>query len=175
MVSTALVFLMTPGLALFYGGMVRGKNVLSVLMQSFVAAGLVSVLWIVVGYSLAFGPDHGGVIGDFSWVGLNGVSIYHGDGHYVQTVPHMLFMLFQMTFAIITPALVSGAIVERMKFSAYFLFLDALVAAYLCPAGPHDLGLRRPARHDRPRPCPGLSPAGPLSKRPPESPPWLWR
>jgi Amt family ammonium transporter len=123
MLSTALVFLMTPGLALFYGGMVRGKNVLSVLMQSFVAAGLVSVLWIVVGYSLAFGPDHGGVIGDFSWAGLNGVSIYRGDGHYVQTVPHMLFMLFQMTFAIITPALISGAVVERMKFSAYFLFL----------------------------------------------------
>ena len=123
MLSTALVFLMTPGLALFYGGMVRGKNVLSVLMQSFVAAGLVSVLWIVVGYSLAFGPDHGGVIGDFSWAGLNGVSIYHGDGQYVQTVPHMLFMLFQMTFAIITPALISGAVVERMKFSAYFLFL----------------------------------------------------
>ena len=123
MLSTALVFLMTPGLALFYGGMVRGKNVLSVLMQSFVAAGLVSVLWILVGYSLAFGPDHGGLIGDFSWVGLKGVSIYQGDGHYVQTVPHMLFMLFQMTFAIITPALISGAVVERMKFSAYFLFL----------------------------------------------------
>ncbi len=123
LLSTALVFLMTPGLALFYGGMVRGKNVLSVLMQSFVAAGLVSVVWIVAGYSLAFGPDHGGLIGDFSWAGLNGVSIYHGDGHYVQTVPHMLFMLFQMTFAIITPALVSGAVVERMKFSAYVLFL----------------------------------------------------
>lgn len=123
LLSTALVFLMTPGLALFYGGMVRSKNVLSVLMQSFVAAGLVSVLWILAGYSLAFGPDHGGIIGDFSWIGLNGVSIYRGDGHYVQTVPHMLFMLFQMTFAIITPALISGAIVERMKFSAYFLFL----------------------------------------------------
>ena len=123
MIATALVFLMTPGLALFYGGMVRGKNVLSVLMQSFVAAGVVSVLWIVIGYSLAFGPDHGGLIGDFSWAGLNGVSIYHGDGHYVRTVPHMLFMLFQMTFAIITPALISGAIAERMKFSAYFLFL----------------------------------------------------
>ena len=123
LLSTALVMLMTPGLALFYGGMVRGKNVLSVLMQSFVSAGLVSVIWITVGYSLAFGPDHGGVIGDFSWAGLRGVSIFHGDGHYVQTVPHMLFMLFQMTFAIITPALISGAVVERMKFSSYVLFL----------------------------------------------------
>ena len=123
LLSTALVFLMTPGLALFYGGMVRGKNVLSVLMQSFVAAGLVSVVWIIAGYSLAFGPDHGGLVGDFSWAGLKGVSIYHGDGHYVRTVPHMLFMLFQMTFAIITPALVSGAVVERMKFSAYVLFI----------------------------------------------------
>ena len=123
LLSTALVFLMTPGLAFFYGGMVRGKNVLSVLMQSFVAAGLVSVVWIIAGYSLAFGPDHGGLVGDFSWAGLTGVSIYHGDGHYVRTVPHMLFMLFQMTFAIITPALVSGAVVERMKFSAYVLFI----------------------------------------------------
>lgn len=123
LISTALVFLMTPGLALFYCGMVRGKNVLSVLMQSFVAAGLVSVIWILVGYSLAFGPDHGGVIGDFSWAGLNGVSIFQSDPHYAGTIPHMLFMLFQMTFAIITPALISGAIVERMKFSAYFLFL----------------------------------------------------
>ena len=92
-------------------------------MQSFVSAGLVSVLCITVGYSLAFGPDHGRVIGDFSWAGLRGVSSFHGDGHYVQTVPHMLFMLFQMAFAIITPALVSGAIVERMKFSSYVLFL----------------------------------------------------
>lgn len=123
LVSTALVFLMTPGLALFYGGMVRRKNVLSVLMQSFVAAGLVSILWILVGYSLAYGPDHGGIIGDFSWAGLNRVSIFHSDAHYAPTIPHMLFMLFEMTFAIITPALISGAIVERMKFSAYFLFI----------------------------------------------------
>lgn len=123
MLSTALVFFMTPGLALFYAGLVRGKNVLSVLMQSFVAAGLVSVLWVLVGYSLAFGPDHGGIIGDFSWVGLNGVSMYAPDAEYAPTVPHLLFMMFQMMFAIITPALISGAIVERMKFSAYFLFL----------------------------------------------------
>ncbi|MDQ2800956.1 MAG: ammonium transporter [Armatimonadota bacterium] len=123
MISAALVLLMTPGLAFFYGGLVRGKNVLSVLMQSFVACGLVSVAWVLVGYSLAFGPDHGGVIGDFSWAGLNGVSTWTANEHYAATIPHLLFMVYQMMFAIITPALISGAIVERMKFSAYFLFL----------------------------------------------------
>ena len=123
LLATALVFFMTPGLALFYCGMVRSKNVLSVLMQSFVAAGLISVLWILVGYSLAFGPDHGGVIGDLSWAGLRSVSMYTPNTDYSPTVPHQLFMLYQMMFAIITPALISGAVVERMKFSAYFLFI----------------------------------------------------
>ena len=123
LLATALVFFMTPGLALFYGGLVRGKNVLSVLMQSFVAAGLVSVLWVLVGYSLAFGPDHGGVIGDLSWAGLRGVSMYAPNPDYAPTVPHQVYMLYQMMFAIITPALISGAVVERMKFSAYFLFI----------------------------------------------------
>jgi Amt family ammonium transporter len=124
LISAALVLLMTPGLALFYGGMVRGKNVLSVLMQSFLACGLVSIIWVLVGYSLAFGPDHFGVIGDLSWCGLNNVSMYHPDPYgYAPTIPHLLFMIFQMTFAIITPALVSGAIVERMKFSSYFVFI----------------------------------------------------
>lgn len=123
LLATSLVFFMTPGLALFYGGMVRAKNVLSVLMQSFVAAGLVSVLWVLVGYSLAFGPDHGGVIGDLSWAGLRGVSMYTPNADYAPAIPHLLFMLFQMMFAIITPALISGAIVERMKFSSYVLFI----------------------------------------------------
>lgn len=123
LLATALVFFMTPGLALFYAGMVRSKNVLSVLMQSFVAAGLISVLWVLVGYSLAFGPDHGGIIGDFSWAGLRGVSLSVPNPDYAPTIPHGLFMLFQMMFAIITPALISGAVVERMKFSAYFLFI----------------------------------------------------
>lgn len=156
LLSTALVFLMTPGLALFYGGMVRGKNVLSVLMQSFVAAGLVSVVWIIAGYSLAFGPDHGGLVGDFSWAGLTGVSIYHGDGHYVRTVPHMLFMLFQMTFAIITPALVSGAVVERMKFSAYVLFILLWSLLIYAPLAHMMWGAGRPSGNDRPCPCAGL-------------------
>ena len=124
MISSALVLLMTPGLAIFYAGMVRGKNVLSVLMQSFVAAGIVSILWAMVGYSLAFGPDHGGIIGDFTWAGLRGVSMYHADPYgYAPTIPHLLHMVFQMTFAIITPALIAGAFAERMKFSAALLFM----------------------------------------------------
>lgn len=123
LISAALVLLMTPGLALFYAGMVRGKNVLSVLMQSFVACGIVSIVWALVGYSLAFGPDHFGIIGDLSWIGLNNVSMYSPNADYAPTIPHLLFMIFQMTFAIITPALISGAIVERMKFSSYFLFI----------------------------------------------------
>jgi Amt family ammonium transporter len=134
MISAALVLLMTPGLAVFYAGMVRGKNVLSVLMQSFVAAGIVSILWVLVGYSLAFGPDHGGVIGDFSWAGLRGVSMYRPDPYgYAPTIPHLLHMVFQMTFAIITPALISGAVVERMKFSAYFLFICLWSLLVYCP------------------------------------------
>jgi len=120
--STALVLLMTPGLALFYGGMVRSKNVLSVLMQSFVACGLVTVQWVVFGYSLAFGPDHKGLIGDLSWVFLHHVSAAN-PGFYGGTMPDQLFCMFQLMFAIITPALISGAIVERMKFKAYLLFM----------------------------------------------------
>src|SRR3569833_2844483 len=120
--STALVLLMTPGLALFYGGMVRSKNVLSVLMQSFVACGLVTVQWVIFGYSLAFGPDHNGLIGDLSWVFLHHVSAFN-PGVYGGTMPDQLFCMFQLMFAIITPALISGAIVERMKFKAYLWFM----------------------------------------------------
>jgi Amt family ammonium transporter len=114
---------MTPGLAFFYGGLVRGKNVLSTLMRSFVACGRVTVQWVLFGYSLAFGPDHGHLIGDFSWAGLHGVSAYSADPDYSATVPHQIYCMFQLMFAIITPALISGAIVERMKFSAYCLFM----------------------------------------------------
>ena len=121
--STALVLIMTPGLALFYGGMVRSKNVLSVLMQSFVACGLVTVQWVLFGYSLAFGPDHNGLIGDLSWAFMHGVSSYKPDADYGPTVPAQIYCMFQLMFAIITPALISGAIVERMKFSAYCLFM----------------------------------------------------
>ncbi len=122
--STALVLLMTPGLALFYGGMVRGKNVLSVLMQSFVACGLVTVQWVLFGYSLGF--ENGGAkspfIGSFDWALMHNVSSYTGSA-YAPTIPHQVYCMFQLMFAIITPALISGAIVERMKFSAYCLFM----------------------------------------------------
>ena len=121
--SSALVLLMTPGLALFYGGMVRSKNVLSVLMQSFVACGLITVQWVLIGYSLAFGPDKSHVIGGLEWIGLAHVSAYRGYAPYSATIPHQLYCMFQLMFAIITPALISGAIVERMKFSAYLLFM----------------------------------------------------
>jgi Amt family ammonium transporter len=122
LISTALVMLMTPGLALFYGGMVRGKNVLGTIMQSFIAIAVVSVQWILFGYSLAFGPDINGIIGNLSWMGLNGVGI-EPNPDYAPTIPHMAFMMYQAMFAVITPALITGAIAERMKFSAYLLFI----------------------------------------------------
>ncbi|MGD0589268.1 MAG: ammonium transporter [Bacteroidota bacterium] len=122
LVSTALVMLMTPGLALFYGGMVRQKNVLGTIMQSFVALGLVTVQWILIGYSLAFGPDIHGVIGSLQWAGLHGVGL-DPNPDYAATIPHQAFMMFQMMFAIITPALISGAFAERFKFSTYLVFV----------------------------------------------------
>jgi len=121
LISTALVMLMTPGLALFYGGMVRKKNVLGTVMHSFVAIALVSVQWILFGYSLAFGPDMNGLIGNLSWAGLNGVGLMP-NADYAPTVPHLAFMIYQAMFAVITPALISGAFAERMKFSAYIIF-----------------------------------------------------
>ncbi len=122
LVSTALVMLMTPGLALFYGGMVRQKNVLGTIMQSFVVLGIVTVQWVLIGYSLAFGPDIKGLIGSFQWAGLNGVGLTPNPD-YAATVPHQAFMMFQMMFAIITPALISGAFAERFKFSTYIVFV----------------------------------------------------
>ncbi len=113
--------LMTPGLALFYGGMVRRKNVLGTIMHSFVAIALVSVQWILIGYSFAFGPDIKGLIGNLSWAGLNGVGLTPNID-YAPTVPHLAFMIYQAMFAVITPALISGAFAERMKFSAYLIF-----------------------------------------------------
>jgi len=126
LVATGLVMLMTPGLAFFYGGLVRRKNVLSVMMQCFMLLGVLSIQWVLFGYSLAFGPDHGGLIGDFSWAALRGVG---ADPHpdYASTIPHQLFMVFQMMFAVLTPALIVGAFAERMKFSA-FLFFSCLWA-----------------------------------------------
>ncbi|HMK42551.1 MAG TPA: ammonium transporter [Dissulfurispiraceae bacterium] len=121
LVSAALVMLMTPGLALFYGGMVRGKNVLGTLMQSFVAIALISVQWILFGYSLSFGPTLGGIIGGFDWAFLRGVGA-EPNADYAATVPHLAFMIYQAMFAVITPALITGAVAERMKFSAYVIF-----------------------------------------------------
>src|SRR5437016_2483557 len=122
LVCTALVLLMTaPGLALFYGGMVRQKNVLATLLQSFAALAIISIQWVLYGYSLAFGPDHGGLIGGLDWAGLRGVG--PGPSSYAPTIPHQAFMLFQMMFAVITPALITGAFAERKKFAAYLLFL----------------------------------------------------
>lgn len=118
--ATALVMLMTPGLALFYGGLVRNKNVLATIMQSFVCLGVVSIIWVLYGYSLAFGPDVGTLIGNLEWAGLSGVGLTAGP--YSETIPHLLFCAFQLMFAIITPALITGAFAERMKFSAFLLF-----------------------------------------------------
>ncbi len=122
LVSAALVMLMTPGLALFYGGMVRGKNVLGTLMQSFIAIAIISVQWILCGYSLAFGPDIHGLIGSLDWAGLTGVGAAP-NADYAPTVPHLAFMIYQAMFAVITPALITGAVAERMKFSAYLIFM----------------------------------------------------
>jgi Amt family ammonium transporter len=123
LVCSALVLLMTiPGLALFYGGMVRQKNVLATLLQSLVALCVISLQWVLFGYSLAFGPDKGGLLGGLEWAGLRGVGPGPYAG-YAATIPHQAFMLFQMMFAAITPALITGAFAERMKFSAFLLFL----------------------------------------------------
>ena len=121
LISTALVLLMTPGLAFFYGGLVRRKNVLSIMMQCLILVGVISIQWALFGYSLAFGPDHGGLIGGLSWAGLTGVGV-EPNADYAATIPHVLFMLFQMMFAVITPALIIGAFAERMKFSAFLIF-----------------------------------------------------
>ena len=131
LVSAAFVMLMTPGLALFYGGMVRAKNVLNMLMQSFVALGVVTVVWILWGYSLAFGPG-GRWIGSLVWFGLQGVG-QSPNPDYAATIPHQVYMLYQMMFAIITPALISGAVAERMKFSTYVVFMVLWSTLVYCP------------------------------------------
>jgi ammonium transporter, Amt family len=121
--SSALVLLMTaPGLALFYGGLVRRKNVLSTLMHSFILAAMISVQWVLFGYSLAFAPDHGGLIGGLAWLGLSGVSANSPYPPYSATIPHQAYMIFQCMFAVITPALITGAFAERISFRAFLLF-----------------------------------------------------
>ena len=122
LISSALVFLMIPGLAFFYGGLVRRKNAAATIMQSFMAIAIVGVVWVLWGYSLAFGPDVGGVIGNLDYVALKDVSAIVA-GPYSDTIPHQTFMIFQAMFAIITPALIIGAIAERIKFSSLCIFI----------------------------------------------------
>jgi Amt family ammonium transporter len=119
--SSALVMLMTPALGFFYGGLVRRKNALSTIMQSFFILCLISVQWVLWGYSLAFGPDHWHFIGGLEWIGLNGVGL-EPNPDYAATIPHQAFMVFQMMFAVITPALITGAFAERKRFKAFVIF-----------------------------------------------------
>lgn len=121
MICTAFVFFMTPGLAFFYGGLVRRKNVVNTMMACGAIMGLSVVMWTLFGYSLAFGGNHGGIIGDFRWFSLNGVG--WEPGPYADTIPHLVFVAFQMMFAMITPALITGAVVGRMRFKALFFFI----------------------------------------------------
>jgi Amt family ammonium transporter len=121
LMSSALVMLMTPGLALFYGGMVRRKNLLSTMMMSFALLGVIGILWVLYGYSLGFGPDLGGIVGKLDFIGLMSVGQEPSDV-YASTVPHLAFMIFQAMFAIITVALWTGSVVERIKFSSFLVF-----------------------------------------------------
>jgi ammonium transporter, Amt family len=132
LVSAALVMLMTPGLALFYGGMVRSKNILATLMENFIMLGVVGVLWALWGYSLAFGPDLGHFIGNLDYLGLMGVGM-EPFKTYSETIPHQTFMIYQAMFAIITPALITGAFAERMKFSTFLVFMVLWVTIVYCP------------------------------------------
>lgn len=119
--AAGLVLLMTPGLALFYAGMVRSKNVLGTIMQSLVLISLISLEWVYIGYTMSFGPDVGGLIGDFSWLALNGVGTAP-SATYATTIPHIVFMIYQCMFAVITPALIAGAFAERVRFPAFVVF-----------------------------------------------------
>jgi Amt family ammonium transporter len=132
LISSALVMLMTPGLALFYGGMVRRKNILSTLMMSFVALGLVGILWVLYGYSLSFGTDHAGFIGGLNFLGLMNVG-QEPSSVYATTVPQLAFMIFQAMFAVITVALITGAVVERIKFSSLLVFSALWLTLVYCP------------------------------------------
>jgi Amt family ammonium transporter len=129
--STALVFFMMPGLALFYGGLVGAKNVVATMVQSFVAIGVISLLWVIVGYSLAFGADHWGVIGSLQNVVMRGVN--GTPNSYAPTIPALVYVAFQMKFAVITPALIAGAFSERMRFRGYLVFIGLWSLLVYCP------------------------------------------
>jgi Amt family ammonium transporter len=134
LIASAMVLLMTPGLGLFYGGMVRKKNVLSTLMQSYLMLGLITCIWVIYGFSLAFSPSgaSGNLIGDFSFLCLNGVSLLP-DPRYAASIPQMAYMAFQMKFAIITVALISGALAERVRFRSFILFAVLWCTFVYCP------------------------------------------
>ncbi len=132
LISAALVMLMTPGVGFFYGGLVRNKNASATIMQSFAILAVVSVVWVLWGYSLAFGPDRGGIIGDLSWFGLRNVGLEPSE-IYATTIPHQAFMVFQMMFAVITPALIIGAFAERAKFSTLMVFTVLWVTIVYAP------------------------------------------
>jgi ammonium transporter, Amt family len=132
LLCSALVMFMTPGLGLFYGGMVRSKNALGTIMHSFIMVCLVTVVWVLWGYSLSFGPDVGGIVGSFAWFGLKGVGLTPNPD-YAATIPHQAFMIFQAMFAIITPALITGTFAERMKFSTMLVFSLLWCTIVYCP------------------------------------------
>ncbi len=121
MAAAGLVLLMTPGLALFYAGMVRSKNVLGTILQSFIMISVVSIEWVYLGYTMSFGPDVGGFIGDLSWFALNGVTA-EPSPDYATTIPQLVFMIYQCMFAVITPALITGAFAERVRFAPFLIF-----------------------------------------------------
>ena len=122
MICAAMVFFMTPGLAFFYGGLVRRKNVVNTMLACTALMGLSVVMWVLFGYSLSFGGNHAGIIGDFRWFALNGIAINEA-GPYAATIPHLVFVAFQMMFAMITPALITGSLVGRVRFKALFIFI----------------------------------------------------
>ena len=122
LICSALVFFMTPGLACFYGGLVRKKNAVNTMMTSIFIIGTGIVMWVLFGYSLSFAPTDNGIIGNFSWLGLEGVSLEKGYTDSA-TIPNMVFCCFQMMFAVITPALITGSVAGRMKFKSLFVFI----------------------------------------------------
>ncbi len=132
LISTALVILMTPALGFFYGGMVRKKNLLSTVMLSVAILALISVQWVLYGYTLAFGADHAHIIGGLNWLGLIGVG-QTPNADYAATIPHLAFMAFQLAFAVITPALITGAFVERISFSSFLVFTLLWSTFVYCP------------------------------------------
>ncbi len=142
LIASALVLLMVPALAFFYGGMVRKKNILSTLNLSFVMIAMLSIQWVLFGYSLVFAPDHAGIIGGLKYIGFSGVGTTPNP-QYASSIPHLAFALFQMMFAIITPALITGAFVERVRFKTFLVFALIWATLDLRPSRPLDLGSGR--------------------------------